>query len=116
VAASVSRERGGKGGLAAGVGEAGSAGRRHAACTYRTAAFFLFLAEGTRVGREGTCRHVCTCAAAQWAVYVQLSEEMAIARTHAHQNFHDAFNLVTLTQARYEIPARSCLTCRHMDM
>jgi hypothetical protein len=32
----------------------------------------LSLAEGTRVKRKEICRHVCTYAAAQWAVYVQL--------------------------------------------
>jgi hypothetical protein len=38
----------------------------------------LSLSEGTRVEREEICRHVCTYAAAHWAVYVQLQKELAI--------------------------------------
>jgi hypothetical protein len=38
----------------------------------------LSLAEGTRVGREEMCRHMCTFAAGQWAVHVQLRKELAI--------------------------------------
>jgi hypothetical protein len=54
----------------AGVEGAGCMGLRHAACTCRTAALSLLLAEGTKVGREKTCRLVChsTYAAAEWAV------------------------------------------------
>jgi hypothetical protein len=67
----------------------------------------LSLAEGTRVGREEMCRHMCTFAAGQWAVHVQLRKELAISsyalggeierrrcrswphiHTHAHAHTH----------------------------
>jgi hypothetical protein len=35
---------------------------------------------GTRVGREEICRDVCTYAAEQWAVDVQLRKELAMRR------------------------------------
>jgi hypothetical protein len=45
----------------------------------RTAPLLLLsLGEGTRVTREEICRHVCTYAAARWAVYVQLRKELAM--------------------------------------
>jgi hypothetical protein len=46
----------------AAVDGAGCVGRRPAACTCRTAAVSLSLAEGARVGREEMCRHMCTFA------------------------------------------------------
>jgi hypothetical protein len=38
----------------------------------------LSLAEGARMGRETLCRHMCTFAAGQWAVHVQLRKELAM--------------------------------------
>ena len=61
-----------------GMDKAGCVVRRHAACTCRTAAVSLSLAEGVRVRREEIYWHVYTFAVAQWAVHVQLQKELAM--------------------------------------